>query len=98
MLCEIFQTDANWRFFGYDFAKGHGYSPEEYHLVYDCDVDDDYTPEDAFYDFNMNYPDDYEGRSLSVSDIVVLDGAGYYCDSIGFVELPDSECPSASNY
>ena len=43
--------------------------------------------------FNFDYVKDYEGRSLSVSDVVeVIDGKAtepgfYYCDSIGFKKI-----------
>ena len=36
---------------------------------------------------NMEHPDDYTGRSLSVSDIVELLDRYYYCDSFGWVEI-----------
>lgn len=40
--------------------------------------------------FNTNHPKDYAGRSLSVSDLVTLDGIGtYFCDSFGFRRLDD---------
>ena len=32
-------------------------------------------------------PESYKGHSLSVSDIVVLDGVNYYVDSFGFIKL-----------
>ena len=42
--------------------------------------------------FNMAHPDDYRGRSLSVSDVVVLtDKEGtraFFCDSFGWTEVP----------
>lgn len=37
--------------------------------------------------FNTNHPDDYRGRSLSVSDVVVLDDVKYYCDNYGWVNI-----------
>lgn len=43
--------------------------------------------------FNMAHPDDYRGRSLSVSDVVVLideEGAkAFFCDSIGWMKVPE---------
>ena len=43
--------------------------------------------------FNEERPADFTGHSLSVSDIIALKREGvvsyHYCDSIGFVELPD---------
>lgn len=43
--------------------------------------------EDLFREFNINEPEDYFGRCLSVSDVVVLNGTAYFCDSIGWKEL-----------
>ena len=34
--------------------------------------------------FNINRPEDFKGHSLSVSDIVNVDGNYYFCDSIGW--------------
>lgn len=46
--------------------------------------------EKIFYMFNMDFPSGYRGRSLSVSDVVVLKEEGiyttkaFYCTSIGW--------------
>lgn len=37
--------------------------------------------------FNCSRPDNFKGHSLSVSDIVVLDGEYYYCDSYGWEKI-----------
>lgn len=37
-----------------------------------------------FQHFNINRPDDYKARSLSVSDVVILDGIKYYCQKDGW--------------
>ena len=46
-----------------------------------------------YYIFNDDRPVDFTGHSLSISDIIALKQDGvvsyYYCDSIGFKELPD---------
>lgn len=51
--------------------------------------------EDIYERFNMNKPADFKGRSLSVSDIVVvMDGKheeAYFVDTIGFSQVP---CPA----
>lgn len=63
------------------------------------------TPQQAleklFEIYNMNRPVDYEGRSMSVSDIVKLSSDEspfcrdlWFCDSIGFKKLSDT--PAAS--
>ena len=44
--------------------------------------------EEIFQKFNVGQkPESYKGHSLSVSDIVVLDGVNYYVDSFGFIKL-----------
>jgi hypothetical protein len=43
--------------------------------------------ESLFAKFNINHPADFKGHSLSVSDIIELNGKYYYCDSISFVQL-----------
>ena len=58
--------------------------------------------ESLFEKFNLQHPADYRGRSMSVSDVVVLHENGrdtaHFCDSIGFVEVPQffSPIPSVS--
>lgn len=48
--------------------------------------------ESLFVKFNLEFPADYRARSMSVSDVVVLHknsvDKAYFCDSIGFVEVP----------
>ena len=48
--------------------------------------------ESLFMRFNLEFPADYRSRSMSVSDVVVLHENGndraYFCDSIGFAEVP----------
>ena len=44
--------------------------------------------EEIYQKFNMGQkPESYKGHSLSVSDIVVLDGVNYYVDSFEFIKL-----------
>lgn len=40
--------------------------------------------EDVYTIFNVNHPEGYTGRSLSVSDLVKTEDGLYFCDSIGF--------------
>ena len=44
-------------------------------------------------DYNYKTPCDYKNRSLSVADIIVIDGDNYYIDDFGFkkIELEDEE-------
>lgn len=67
-----------------------------YDKVYSGTVDSAGSPGEAleslFMKFNLEFPADYRGRSMSVSDVVVLHENGvdtaYFCDSIGFAEVP----------
>lgn len=66
-----------------------------YNEVYSGEIEDKgnifATLERLFYIFNMEHPSDFRGHSLSVSDVVYLDGKYYYCDSFGFKELTNFE-------
>ncbi len=62
-----------------------------YDCVYDGEIDGD-TLGDIFATFNFNYPENFHGRSMSVSDVVVTElvkgkQAAYFCDSIGFTNV-----------
>ncbi len=69
-------------------------SAGDYNLVYDGRVSvpaaetDDEVLERIYYRFNLEHPQDYRGRSLSMSDVGELyDDAGrryFYCDRMGF--------------
>lgn len=41
--------------------------------------------ESIFEKFNHRHPSDFYGHSLSVSDVVNVDGINYYCDIYGWV-------------
>lgn len=43
--------------------------------------------EEIFRELNINHPTDYKGHSLSVSDMILIDGHYWYCDSFGWVEI-----------
>ena len=49
------------------------------------DVDE--VLEELFTIFNIKRPEDFHGHSMSVSDIVKIDGKHWYCDSIGWKEV-----------
>lgn len=61
----------------------------QYKKVYEGEVQEEktilHTLESIFRTFNFQHPSDFHGHSLSVSDVVVLDGVSYYCDSYGWV-------------
>lgn len=63
--------------------------PSIYKTVFDGNVDAK-DLEDVFAVLNFSQPVGYNGHSLSVSDIVEMEGGGcFYCDSFGFQELQD---------
>lgn len=66
-----------------------------YNEVYSGEVDPKNsimtTLEKLFYIFNRCHPSDFRGHSISMSDVVYLDGKYYYCDSFGFKELTNFE-------
>lgn len=71
---------------------------QDYTAVYKTEVTSPADEETAalleriYCDFNISKPDDYRGRSLSVSDVIVLkdqdnEAEAYYIDPIGCVKL-----------
>lgn len=73
--------------------KGIEVDPDNYDLIYTAPLPDLTTLEDIYRIFNLEQPDDFTGRSLSVSDIVVEKFSereiAYYCDMYGFTEVPE---------
>ena len=93
-------------FLGYDLMLKSGFDiyPDDYVLVYSGNVSNQLMPEVVnksdedildrlFHIFNCEHPVNYRGRSMSVSDIVVLSRNGikkaYYVDNIGFRDVTD---------
>ena len=73
--------------------KTAGFNFHQYNLVWEDEIEFmDGTDEEAMLDFlfhmfNLAHPKNYYGRSMSVSDVVVLDGVMYYCDSFGWEKI-----------
>ena len=99
MKYEIYQikdiAKVDYAYRGYDEDK---FSMNDYELVYSGTItpSDIYSDEesliigvleDLFFVFNCNYPEDFMGHSLSVSDVVVIDGKKYYCDPFGWKKI-----------
>lgn len=68
--------------------------PANYEQIYSAPLEPNDDLETLFTRFNMGpKPEGYKGHSMSVSDIVVLNKDGvetaYFCDSIGFTEVPE---------
>jgi hypothetical protein len=85
--------NCSYVFSGFNFAqKDNKFSLNDYEVVYSGEIDDyniEYTLEKLFDIFNIYHPEDFKGRSMSVSDVVELDGDYYYCDHIGFKKITD---------
>lgn len=87
-------------YMGQDFLARHSDTPTVidasiYDLVYQGDLDVA-TPEDVFRLFNDGAPEGHIVRSMSVSDVVVMetpDGEekAYFCDSVGFADVEFDE-------
>lgn len=62
--------------------------PSTYRVAYDgvMDVND---VEEVYMKLQGVKPNGYKGHSLSISDIVVMDGKYLFCDSFGFVDVSD---------
>lgn len=77
-------------FESYDFAKEHGFDFTDYTAMWTGETygaNDTEMLENLFCEFNTNRPVNFTGHSLSVSDIVALDGTYYYCDSFGWEKI-----------
>ena len=85
----------NFRFEPYDRlqAAGNVVDKANYELVYSAELTPGTSLEDIYTRFNIDHPKDFEGHSLSVSDVVVLhqngQDAAHYVDSFGYKEVPE---------
>lgn len=81
----------NAKFMRFSFVKKHNIMPklEDYKLVYEGEEDDEVELDDIFTKFNIAHPEGFKGHSLSVSDVVELDGKYYYCDDMGWEEVTE---------
>lgn len=64
------------------------FNKNDYKVVFNgtMDVDD---AEDVYRRLQGTKPNGYKGHSLSVSDIVYMDGKYMFCDLFGFVDVSD---------
>lgn len=86
------------RFEGLDRLKADGVqlNHDDYELVYEGEIGEfrgTATLEALYTQFNTKHPEDFNGHSLSVSDVIVISVDGkdtaYFCDSFGFTEMPE---------
>lgn len=86
------KNDADYLFCAFEYAvNSGGIQKEDYEKIYEGDMAGGWTLEDLFYIFNADIPEDFKGRSMSISDIVIIEDNGkkkaYYVDLIGFKEV-----------
>lgn len=97
---EIYINDnKKTQFMNYDWIKeNHTIKLSDYTKAYEGNIEDEvsedesidfvlYLLEDIYFRFNSNPPSGYNDRSLSVSDIVMIDNRCFIVDSFGFKEL-----------
>ena len=73
----------------YEWAK-NVLDLNDYEVVYEGELHCPEMPnalEELFEIFNNKRPKDFERRSMSISDVVEIDGKNYYCDFVCLVEL-----------
>ena len=78
-----------------ELNKTCGFSKWCYEKVYEGEIEFDTsicrTLDNIFRKFNLFHPNDFKGHSLSTSDVVILDGVMYYCDSFGWVDVKNDK-------
>lgn len=88
MRFELFQVNDSHRDLRFRSIEGNTVSKCAYKSVYSGLIRAEGSVasilEDLYYKFNMDHPADFRGHSMSVSDVVVLDDAAYFCDDFGF--------------
>lgn len=89
------EETRDFRYMGMDYLEERGIEVERnhYNLVYSAPLEAGMTLDDIWEKFNIDHPEDFQGHSLSVSDVVVLhqngENTSHYVDRIGFQELPE---------
>lgn len=84
------------RFMSFKVLGEMGIRPQigDYKLIYSGEVEEDGTHEaleKVFRIFNINIPADFNGRSVSVGDVIKINGRYYYIDPLGFKEVEGFE-------
>lgn len=105
-IYRIYQLKSDKKYHGIRFEdrstlqkSGIQLGINDYNLVYEGnfnDIDGDSFDDklNTLYDrFNFEQPEDFKGRSLSVSDVITVKNgkneSAYYVDSIGFTDIPE---------
>ena len=83
---RVYQADisAPNKFMSYDFTMKHGGIERKYYRTVFSGEMPVSNLEAIYMLLNTSCPEGYTGHSLSVSDIIVVDGTTYFVDSFGF--------------
>lgn len=88
---RVYQADisAPCKFMDYDFTMGQGGIERKYYKTVFSGELPIKDLEDVFTILNTSRPDGFTGHSLSVSDIIVVNGTTYFVNSFGFKEIDE---------
>ena len=94
----IYQIDPegnarDYMFRSHDSLEDYEMRREDYRLEYVAPLTETDTLDTIYERFNIDHPEDFQGHSLSVSDIVVMNRDGevkaYFVDSFGFTDVTE---------
>lgn len=94
----IYQIDPegngrDYMFLSHDSLEDYEMRREDYRLEYVAPLTEADTLDAIYERFNIDRPEDFQGHSLSVSDIVVMNRDGevkaYFVDSFGFTDVTE---------
>jgi hypothetical protein len=92
---ELDQHHTLFKSYDHAMTSAGQIDPGIYKTVFDGNVDAQ-DLEDVFAELNFSRPIGYNGHSLSVSDVVEIEGSGlFYCDSFGFKKLENFDVTKA---
>lgn len=92
---KIYNETHDLLFQPYDCLQTAGLtvSASNYDLIYMGSLEPNMTLEDIWERFNIDHPKDFKGRSLSISDVIVLHRNGQdtanYIDIFGYKQVPE---------
>jgi len=94
VIYQVEPDTCEYCFDWWDWAKDK-FNFKDYKKVYEGTIDapelgpvaEQAALDKLFVRFNVAHPEDFRGHSLSVSDVVEINGRYWYCDSHGWVDV-----------
>ena len=87
------EMPGDYMFRSHDSLEDYEMRREDYRLEYVAPLTEADTLDTIYERFNIDHPEDFQGHSLSVSDIVVMNRDGevkaYFVDSFGFTDVTE---------